>query len=284
MATKKAAKKTITAKKPQTKAMVNWKEEMERRARAAAAIEEGVGQGGNFLSLKGGRLAFQGADVPGNKMNVVIVDHILENHAYAGRYNPDVQQSPICFAFGRVESEMAPHEKSAQPQNDICKTCPLNDWGSADTGSGKACKNIRRLALLTEDQIEDADTIEAANAAFLKVPVTSVKGWAGYVRQLEKTLGRPPFGVITEISVVPDAKTQFKLQFKMVETIEDDDVLGALVQKQDAIADDIAFPYQPPSEDDEEEQPRRGRGGGAAKKVQRGRPVVKKAAAKRSKY
>lgn len=270
MATKKpAAKKTGTA-------MVAFEERLRQEANIAAAVEENVGSGGQMIGTRGGRLSFGGAEIPGNKMNVVIIDHILENHLYEGRFDPDTPQTPICFAFGRVEQEMAPHEKSSEPQNDMCKGCPMNEWGSADTGSGKACKNVRRLALITEDQLED---VESAQVAYLKVPVTSVKGWAGYVRQLANTLGRPPLGVVTEVSLVPDPKSQFKMQFKLVEEINDPEVLEALFAKKEVVSKEIDFPYNPPS--DEDERPARGRGGRGKPARREERPARGRAASSR---
>lgn len=277
MATKKTA-----AKKTTGKAMVNWSEELARRAQMAAAIEENVGGGGSFISLKGGRLTFQGAEIPGNKMNVVVVDHILEYVYYGDRYDPDSPQTPLAFAFGRDENTIRWHENSIEEidgepiAGELCKDSSINQWGSADTGRGKACKNQRRLALLTEDQIEDVEAIEGATPAYIKVPVTSVKGWAGYVRQLANTLQRPPFGVITEISVVPDPKTQFKLQFKLVEAIEDAEIIEALIAKQEVVSKEIDFPYAPAGEDDEQ-QAERPRGRQQPDRVKRGgakRPVV----------
>jgi hypothetical protein len=232
-----------------TKMGVNkWDEELARQAQMAASIEESVIVGGNFVSTRGGRLSFNGGEVPGNKLNVIILDHILENHYYTGRFDPDTPQSPVCFAFGRTEVEMAPHEKATEPQAEACKGCPLNEFGSADTGKGKACKNIRRLALIPEDAIED---LEGVQVAYFKVPVTSVKAWAGYIQQLANVLRRPPFAVVTEISIVPDAKTQFKVQFKLVSQIDDGDHLAALLAKKNEMAETIAFPYAPPSEEEE---------------------------------
>jgi len=286
MATKKAATKKTAAKKP-GKAMVNWSEELAKRAQMAAGIEENVGSGGTFISLKGGRLTYQGAEVPGNKMNVVVLDHILEYTYYVDGYDADNPQPPDAYALGRDENTLRWHENSIpEYAGELCKDSDINQWGSAEKGRGKACKNQRRLALLTEDEAADVESIEEATPVFLRIPVTSVKGWAGYVRQLEKTLQRPPLGVVTEISVVPDPKTQFKLQFKLVEAIEDGDVIEALMAKADAT--ELDFPYAPREE--EEERPQRGaakqRGkGGAKRPVQKAaarqqRPVVGKAAGK----
>lgn len=231
-------------KKPGT-ALVKWDEELAKHAKEAAQTEASA-MGGSFISTRGGVFTFNGGEVPGGKMTVIVLDHVIEHHFYNTRYNPDAPSSPVCFAFARADDDLKPHEQSAEPQHDTCAGCPNNEFGTAETGRGKACANIRRLALLTEDGLED---IGAASIAMLKVPVTSVKAWAGYVNQLADVMKRPPFAVLTEVSIHKDPKTQFKLQFKLLEKIEDGDVLAALMEKRKAAARDLVMPYQPPSED-----------------------------------
>lgn len=239
----------MAVKKPEpVKAAVNkWDDQL--AAFATAAAEQEAGGGGNVISTRGGRLSFQGNDVPGNKMNVIVIDAVAENHLYTDRFDPDNPSSPVCFAFGDGESEMAPHELSAKPQCATCARCPHNQFGSADIGKGKACKNIRRLGLITEDSLED---VAAAEVAELKIPVTSVKNWRTYVQQISNTLKRPPFAVVTEISIVPDAKTQFKINFKLVGQITDGEALQALMDRKDVVRAGLARPYQPSTEPEPE--------------------------------
>jgi hypothetical protein len=234
----KPASKTTT---PAAKKMpvVSYDARMAELASRAAKTEENVG-GGTFISVKGGRLNYNGTDVPDNKLQCVIVDHILENVYYPGKYDPNNPTAPACFAFGRVDKDMKPHEKAAEPQNNACAGCPLNEFGSADTGRGKACKNSRRLALITEDALEES--IPDATVAYLKVPVTSVKAFAAYVKHLSDNLKKPPLAVVTEISAHPDANSQFKLEFKLIRVIENDQ-LGALLDKLETVEREIDFPY-----------------------------------------
>lgn len=233
------------AKAPPTKAVANYNDRLAALASKAVEQEAHVG-GGSFISTKGGHFGFNGGIVPGDKMNVIVLDHVSENCFYDGaRYDADNPSSPVCFSFFRSDDEAVPHEKSETPQCDDCKSCPQNVFGSADTGKGKACKNIRRLALITEDGMED---IANATITFLKVPVTSVANWAGYVNSLNTSMKLPPVGVITEMSIVPDPKTQFKLKFRCVEKIEDEEVLGALLDRIEAVEKDLTHPYTPNGE------------------------------------
>lgn len=240
-----ATAKKATASK--TTAVVKWDEALAARAQMAKKAEESVSTG-SFISLKSGVMSYNGNPVPGNKLDVVVVDAILENHHFDDAYDPNTPQSPSCYAFGRDEDEMSPHEKVDEPFSEKCKGCPNNEWGSADTGRGKACKNVRRLAVIPADALDGgAEGVEEAAIAYLKVPVTSVKAWAGYVNQLAAA-NKPPLAFVTEISVTPDAGSQFKVNFKAKESIEDGELIGALLAKADVVEQTIAFPYQPVEE------------------------------------
>jgi len=232
--------------------MVKWDEELAREAAIAAGIEAGVGQG-NFIGTAGGILKFRGGEVPSNTMDVVIIDHIIEHAYYTGQFDPTRPQPPVCFAFGRVEDEMKLHEKSSEPQGGeggACVTCPMLEWGTSDRGRGKACKAIRRLALITEGDLDD---VEKAEVAFLKIPVTSVKAWAGYVNQLHSTLKRPPFGVVTTITLVKDPKYQFRIIASLKEPITNSGLFEQLLKKKREVEKIIDFPYAPPIEQEAEE-------------------------------
>jgi hypothetical protein len=213
-----------------------------QEAQRAADIEKNMG-GGNFISLKNGRMTYRGAEVPDNKMNVIIMDFILENDFFDGPYDPDNPTSPACYALGRDQDTLAPHENSASPQSKACTGCLRNEWGTGGglNGNGKACKNVRRLALITEgDYTKD---ISRAEVSYLRLPVTSVRAWNGYVHQLNNVLKKPPFAVTTEIAVIPDQRSQFKVQFDMIATIDDPEAMAALFKLHERVEKEIMIPY-----------------------------------------
>lgn len=250
MATTKSTK-NVPAKRPTT-AVANYEERLAAKAAAAVQSEANVG-GGSFISVKGGHLTYQGNTIKGNELDVVVLAAIHENCYYGDRYDPDNPQPPLCYAFGTDDSEMAPHPESSEPQHDTCKGCPNNEFGTADNGKGKACKNIRRLALLPGDPLNE-ETIQSAELAFLKVPVTSVKGWASFVKTVATLEKLPPYGVITRIGVIPDQKTQFKVTFQKEGNV-DRELLPLVDQRSETAEQEVAFPYAKPSE--EEKKPTR---------------------------
>lgn len=226
--------------------------------------------GGDFLSTKGGILSFDGEPLPGNQMIVIILDNVTERTFYAGKYDATAEHNnpPICYAFGRAndEEELAPHVSMQndlsyfEPQNEICRTCPNNEWGSADTGKGKACAERRRIAVLpagftqqkrgsrdfTIELIDDLDHYKTADIAYLKLNVMSVKDWGRYVTTLASTLRRPPLGVITRVYLEPDPKSTFRVKFEMIEPLPDE-LIDTIMERHEEAKASIVFGYNPPS-------------------------------------
>ena len=143
-------------KKPGT-ALATWDEQLAQQAEVAAGMEKNVA-GGQFFSLRSATLSFNDAPITGNRMAVIILDGIMENVYYEGEFNADQANSPSCFAFGRDESTIAPHESvvaAGQAQHEQCQGCPHNEWGTADRGRGKACRNTRRLGLISAGNLDE---------------------------------------------------------------------------------------------------------------------------------
>ena len=225
-----------------TTALTAWDQRLADLAKQATKTQAGVGGTGNFLSIRGGLLSYQGVSVPENKMRCIIIDSVLENQWFDQAYDPDSPASPACYAFGREKGDMAPDpEQVTDLQHETCAGCPQMEFGSADRGKGKACHACQRLALITEGDLEN---IEDAQVAYLKLPFFSTLEYAAYTRQLSEVYHKPTLAFITEITVVPDAKAQFKVKFKVGEEIEAaPKIYDALWKKYEAVSKEIMFPY-----------------------------------------
>lgn len=247
-------------------AVVDWEEEMAREAAAAAKMEQNTG-GGQFFSIKGGLLKFDEAEVPNNQMAVIILDSILENVYYTEDYDPDEPTGPACFAFGRDEKDMVPHEvvfANGTQQSEKCATCQWNEWGTADKGKGKACKNARRLAMIGAGSLDAngkftlddrPETFQTGIVGFLRVPVTSVKGYATFVKQVASVLHRPPYGVIAKVQVKPHPKHQVEVVFSVLQEV-DKSLLPIVRQRVEEVRGTIDFPYQVNAEPDDAPSPK----------------------------
>lgn len=255
-----------TVKKSTSTAVATWDEELAKQAEIAAGMEQSTATG-QFFSLRSGQLSWQDAPLPGNQMVVIILDSIFETVYYEGAYDPDTPQGPVAFAFGRDQATLVWHENSSPEfAGKLCSESEVCEWGSADTGRGKAARETRRLAMIpagTFDQngklqlIEDEDHYATTAIGFMKLPVTSVKGYAAFVKQITGALKRPPHGVVTKVKVVPDPKSQFKVVFEPIMSVPNE-LMAAIMQRHEEAKATIDFPYQPYDEEAAPPPPKRG--------------------------
>lgn len=258
------AKKDVPAvQKPG--ALVSWQEQLAKQAAEAASKEVASSE---FVSFRGGVLQFNGQTVPGNSLDVIVLDTAYE-HAFYGDmvdgkpvgwpFDPDNPKSPNCYAFGRVESELAPLKEGenapALVVSDSCATCPLNEWKSdPDGGKGKACKNVRRVALISAGVLASGnpEAVKAATVVFAKPPVTSGKFLSEFIIQVAQVCKRPPHGVIAKLKVEADPRNQFVVKWEYVDNIPDE-FMPAIMEKREKLGDAILFTY--PSNDEREQAP-----------------------------
>jgi len=220
-------------------AVASWEDELAKYATEAAEAEV---LGGTFLSLQSGRLSISKNPVAGNKLDCIVLASCYENAIYPpGKFNPEKPVPPMCYAFGEDEDTMKPHPDVKKPLAASCAECQMNTW--KDDGSGKECKNVRRLALLPADCINDPAKIITTEQIYMKLPVTSVKAWKKYVSAVAAEFKRPPFAVITTLSTEPDAKTQFKVTLTCKGVVPVGAITTALIAAHQASLKTIGFPY-----------------------------------------
>lgn len=261
------------AKKP-TQAVATWDDELAKQAELAVGGQRSAG-GGRFFSLRAGQLSFDSEPLPGNQMAVIILADVIENYYYDKPFDPDVPASPVCFAFAHTEAEMEPHEAVDndpyfERQSDTCRDCPHNEWGSAQQGRGKACKNSMRLAMIPAGEykaqgkgrnvtyelelFDDTDDFEKAEVVYMKLPVMSVKNYSTFVRDVASTMKRPPHGVIANVAVVPDTRSQFRVEFEVIEEVPTE-LLPIIMKRHNIAKEGIDFPYTPPMEEEPKPAP-----------------------------
>lgn len=228
---------------------------------------------GNKISVKGSKFTYQGG-VIGNELSAVILGFRHENVFYDSKFDPDEPIPPACFAIGNVEAEMVPHPTSPKPQCDNCAECPMNQWGSADTGNGKACSNRRRIALLDADCEDIAD----AEVAMLNIGPSTLKNWSKYVKDLERKYNRPVFGAVTKITFDEDFDYPV-LIFEMEQLIDDVDLLEALIARREQVDPQLDQPIDVSNYVDPEEAAPKRRG--APAKAKAGKAAAKAPAGKR---
>lgn len=220
-----------------------WQEQMKADAKSMLEAER---PSLATMSFKSGVMAVGENPVPGNEITCVIVAAVAENCWYKERYNPDVKSIPACYAIGEGKAEnLVPHAEAKEKQAEDCKSCEKFEWGSDPNGGrGKACKERRRLALIPAD-----GTSEMIVAS---IPPTSLKGWGNFVLEVASTTGRPVYGVIANIKVVPDPKNQFAVKFSIVEPLSEAGLEAAMGKRALAL-EHLTQPY--PELDEEDTKP-----------------------------
>lgn len=269
---------------PTGQELAKWEEELANAADADEAIAKGMGVGNGIKSIgtSGGHFTVDDEDA-GTVMRVIVLGQLIEHAFYTAGYDPDNREIPVCFAFGTDSEEMAPHDESEEKQNDICATCPMHQFGSADKGRGKACKQQYKLLVLPEDALENG--IDESQARIMKVYVTSGKAWAPYVSNLAKVVRKPTWAVITEIEIKPGGngtKAQHHMTFKRADDIEPQHY-AELKARTATARDDLSRPFKR-FEDDEDSKPQRGgrkAGGKGLAQRQKNTTPARKAPARR---
>jgi hypothetical protein len=172
-------------------------------ANEVATLKNAIGQSsGNKIKVEatGDFILPDGMNL-GNEIQVVVVDFATHHDYYAGPYNPQNPEPPVCYARGKDLSTMVPEDDSPEKQNDRCATCQWNQFGSGQNGKSKACKNSRMLAVLVLDP-DNPDSIDAADAPLyaLQLPPTAIKSFDGAVAHVARSLNGPPIKAVFTVS------------------------------------------------------------------------------------
>jgi hypothetical protein len=240
--------------------LVSWQEELAREAKEVASIERpAITQ----ISLRAGVMQYRGVPIPGNKLKCVILSSAIERRYDTKPFDPANIAPPDCFALSTSGIDMGPDPNSSDPQSAKCEGCPMNAWQPNPRRPGKnhkPCKERRRIVVVPADTVESG-TVRGAEMAMLAIPVTSVKHWAAYVNRIATEYNRPPWGMVTEIVVTPNAQTQFEVKFEPVSPIEEDYLPGVYARVAGA-KDAVLVPYDAsgymaPEDAPEEKKPKK---------------------------
>jgi hypothetical protein len=229
--------RALAKKQPSVPALTeeDWEHELDEHVSDQTAISTGIG-GVRFISTRGGRLTYDDT-VLTQPLPVIVLDAVRENTFFEGKFDPDNPASPVCAAIGREDADMAPPDDAPKKQAAACADCWANKFGTADTGRGKACKNTVRMMVLPAANLDPAALAEVEYAG-MRLPVTSVRHFAKYARQVRGAIRRPLFGVVTNVETEPDEKNQYSVTLTYVDNV--DAKAGAVVrQRRSECVDDL---------------------------------------------
>jgi hypothetical protein len=104
----------------------------------------------------------------------------------------------------------------------------MNKFGTGANGKSKACQNRLVLALLPPDATKETPL------ALLDISPTAIPGFTSYVSTVARAVGRPPYGVITQIDCDPDSRYDV-VRFSDPEPIAEADLIAMIrSRKQEA--------------------------------------------------
>lgn len=187
----------------------NWEAQMKEDA---AKGRQQVAKMGTSQRLKtqGGILMYMDAPMPGNAMDAVILAAAPENSYYEGEFDPANTAPPVCYAFGKHDTQidsngsgLSPHPDSPKKQAATCAECKWNKFGTAEKGRGKACKNSVQVMLFHADALKKKGGLAEAEVVSLSIPPTSGGGFKAWTKEMESLSNLPMYGFVSNISVTP---------------------------------------------------------------------------------
>ena len=223
---------------------ISWEEAIAAKAAEQAATKAALNTGPSFVSFKGGHITVDGVAIPGDTLDIVVLTFIAENTWYKGKFDPTVPQTPACYAVYNKPEDMWASDDIEDRQSDECHSCPKFQWGSdPQGGKGKACKTRYRLAVIPAPGPNSApNTVLGADLRMLVLPVTSGKAFDQACSKARLLYSRPIFGVVSKLTIVPDAKTQYQVKLEPVDAI-DGALMMAVLSKIDLAEKEITYDY-----------------------------------------
>jgi hypothetical protein len=198
-----ATSKAVAVKKPTSGNIVSIQDAL--KAQVAALATRVAAPTGSTIRVTQDKqfMLPDGTKTPG-PLQLVVVEFTSKNMFYEGAYDPKNISPPACFAIGNDVKNMAPSKNAPTPQASSCASCPMAAFGSA--GTGKACKEMRSMAVLPPDA--DADT----PLWLLNTSPTANKGFDAFVATTARVFEMPPVGVVVTVGFDPK-ETYAKLVF-----------------------------------------------------------------------
>jgi hypothetical protein len=162
------------------------------------------------------------------EFSAVILHHHTLNCYYKTKYTGG-NNPPDCGSFDGIIGIGTPGGE--------CKSCPLNQFGSADEGKGKACKNRRRIYVLREGELFPL---------LLSLPTGSLKEFTKYIKKL-LSKGKRANMVVTRFSLkkatssggVVYSQAQFAVDRAL--TPEEQALINAMTEQVKAYSTRVAF-------------------------------------------
>lgn len=130
---------------------------------------------------------------------------------YKSKFKEGDNSPPTCWSSDGIKPDAGVKE----PQHNACATCPHNQWGSRiseDGKKGRACSDVRRMAVVFADELRRKGT--DSHLFLMRVPPASLNPLKDYAEKVLGPAGVEYFAVATRVGF-DSAASHPKLTFRV---------------------------------------------------------------------
>lgn len=207
--TKKPVSKSTAVAVKASSNIISIKEQLMAQAASVAGRTEGSAS--KQIKYSDGKFVLPSGAQTNDPIKVVILDFVTTHTKYEKSYKAG-EVSPInCAAVGDNPREMKPYASIASPEGGDCASCWAGQFKSAAQGEGKACKQVRSMAVLVQDSngVIDPD----GPIYIVQTTPTSNKVFDGYVKSVAAVFQMPPVGVVTTLDIDTESAKWASIMF-----------------------------------------------------------------------
>jgi hypothetical protein len=165
-------------------------------------------------------------------MRAVVLDFNTQHSLYEKDFVKGQISPVICAALGDNPKAMVPYGSIAEPQCGDCSGCWANEFKSAKNGTGKACKQVRTLAIMVEDA---SGVIDPKGPIFLmQTNVTANKVFDAFVKSVSSVFQLPPVGVVVSMGIDSSNPTWNFATYDNPQPMEDADIAAFMARQTEA--------------------------------------------------
>ncbi len=186
----------VAVVKPVGGNLVSIKEQMAAELASLASRTDGSPK---KIKYEGDKFTLPSGAMFQSPMRVVVLDFNTQHTLFEGSYVQGKVSPIICAASGENPKEMVPYASIKDPQCGSCTGCWANEFESASAGKGKACKQVRTMAVLVENA---EGVIDPTGPIYLmQTNVTANKVFDAFVKTVAAVFQVPPVGVTLELGI-----------------------------------------------------------------------------------
>lgn len=239
------AKSKAVATKQSPGALTNWRDRAKQSISTRKEVNNKLpGGGGLSLSLRGGEMKI-GGENQDNPLPMIILASAPIRAYYEKAWKDGSKDSPTCYSFDTLR----PHTAVEEPENDVCKSCPNNAFGSARQGTGKACQEGVRLAFITADVLDSPESIPDSPIVTTKLSVLNTKHWKKYTEAFGEDDALWQW--VTGLKNQPDGKSQYKVSFARTHMPQDDSIMAEIAGRVDEAEALLVQPFPKPGAEEQ---------------------------------